>query len=96
MERTIPFTDKKEESFSILEWANLLKEKGSLMELVDRRLGSDFNKEEVLVMIKVALLCTKVTATQRPTMSSVVSILEGRTIVEEVYSETSEVLDEKR
>ena len=59
-------------------------------------LGSDFNKEEVLVMIKVALLCTKVTATQRPTMSSVVSILEGRTIVEEVYSETSEVLDEKR
>jgi len=73
-----------------------LKQKGDLMELVDRRLGSDFNKEQVLVMIKVALLCTQVTATLRPTMSSVVSILEGRSVVEEVVTETSEVLDEKR
>ncbi|TKY49221.1 leucine-rich repeat receptor serine/threonine-protein kinase [Spatholobus suberectus] len=87
---------QKEESFSILEWAHLLKEKGDLMELVDRRLGSDFNKEEVLVMIKVALLCTNVSAALRPTMSSVVSMLEGRTAVKEVVSETSEVLDEKK
>ncbi|RDX74701.1 putative leucine-rich repeat receptor-like serine/threonine-protein kinase, partial [Mucuna pruriens] len=87
---------QNEESFSILEWAHLLKEKGDLIELVDRRLGSEFNKEEVLVMIKVALLCTNVTATLRPTMSSVVSMLEGRTVVEDVVSEASEVLDEKK
>ncbi|KAK7389373.1 hypothetical protein VNO78_24339 [Psophocarpus tetragonolobus] len=86
----------KEESFSIVEWARLLKDKGDLMELVDRRLGLDFNKEEALVMIKVALLCTSVTATLRPTMSSVVSMLEGKTIVQEVLLETSEVLDEKK
>ncbi|KAI4333483.1 hypothetical protein L6164_018288 [Bauhinia variegata] len=43
--------------------ALLLKEKGNLMELVDGRLGSDFNEEEVIVMIKVALLCTSATAT---------------------------------
>nr|XP_007149541.1 hypothetical protein PHAVU_005G078900g [Phaseolus vulgaris]ESW21535.1 hypothetical protein PHAVU_005G078900g [Phaseolus vulgaris] len=87
---------QKEESFSILDWAHLLKQKGDLMELVDRRLGSEFNKEEALVMIKVALLCTQVTTTLRPTMSAVVSMLEGRNVVEEVVTETSEVLDEKR
>ncbi|KAL2331309.1 hypothetical protein Fmac_018890 [Flemingia macrophylla] len=87
---------QKVESFSILEWAHLLKEKGDLMDLVDRRLGSNFNKEEVLVMIKVALLCTNVTAALRPTMSSVVSMLEGITVAEEVIPDTSEALDEKK
>ncbi|QCE10158.1 serine/threonine-protein kinase PBS1 [Vigna unguiculata] len=87
---------QKEESFSILDWAHMLKEKCDLMELVDRRLGSDFNKEEVLVMIKVALLCTQVTTTLRPTMSSVVSILEGKSVAEEVVTEASELLDEKK
>ncbi|XP_027340613.1 probable leucine-rich repeat receptor-like serine/threonine-protein kinase At3g14840 [Abrus precatorius] len=87
---------KKEESFHLLEWARLLKEKGNLMELVDRRLGSDFNKEEVMVMINVALLCTNVSPTLRPTMSSVVSMLEGRTVVQEMVLETNEFLDEKK
>ncbi|BAT93310.1 hypothetical protein LR48_Vigan05g017600 [Vigna angularis] len=85
----------KEQSFSILEWANLLKEKGDLMELVDRRLGTDFNKEEVLVLIRVALLCTNVTTQRRPNMSSVVSMLEGRTVIEEVFSEEND-LEEKK
>ena len=35
-------------------------------------------------MIKVALLCTNDTAELRPTMSSVVSMLEGKTAVPEV------------
>ena len=47
-------------------------------------------------MIKVALLCTNVTASLRPTMSSVVSMLEGRIAVEKVVSNSSEVLDEKK
>ena len=66
------------------------------MELVDRRLGSNFNKEEAIVMINVALLCTNVSPTLRPTMSSVVSMLEGKTVVQELVSEPSEVLDEKK
>ncbi|KAK7272598.1 hypothetical protein RJT34_29303 [Clitoria ternatea] len=87
---------QKQESLYLLEWARMLREKGDLMELVDRRLGSDFNKEEVMVMINVAFLCTNVSPTLRPTMSSVVSMLEGRTIVKEVDLETSEVMDEKK
>jgi hypothetical protein len=65
------------------------------MELVDRRLGSDFNKQEALVMINVALLCTNVTSNLRPSMSSVVSMLEGTTMVPE-FVDSSEVMDEKK
>jgi serine/threonine protein kinase len=86
----------KEEAFYLLDWANMLKEKGDLMELVDRRLGSDFNKKEAMVMIDVALLCTNVTSNLRPSMSSVVSMLEGTTVVPEFVSDSSEVMDEKK
>jgi hypothetical protein len=74
----------------------MLKEKGDLMELIDRRLGSDFNKKEAMVMIDVALLCTNVTSNLRPSMSSVVSMLEGTTVVPEFVSDSSEVMDEKK
>ena len=66
------------------------------MELVDQRLRSDFNEEEVMVMIKVALLCTNVTPKLRPSMSSVLSMLEGGTLVPEFVSDPSEVMDEMK
>lgn len=74
----------------------MLKVEGKLIELVDERLGSNFNEEEVMVMIKVALLCTNATSNLRPTMSSVVSMLEGKSLVSEFTSNTSEVMDEMK
>lgn len=53
------------------------------MELVDPKLESDFNKEEALRVIKIALLCTNPSPALRPVMSEVVNMLEGRTIVQE-------------
>ncbi|WOH00793.1 hypothetical protein DCAR_0520168 [Daucus carota subsp. sativus] len=67
----------KQEPFYLLDWANELKAEGKLMELVDS-LGSEYKGEEVMLMIHVGLLCTNVTSSERPAMSSVVSILEGR------------------
>ncbi|KAG5551511.1 hypothetical protein RHGRI_009807 [Rhododendron griersonianum] len=66
----------------ILQDALVLKQKGNMMGLVDPKLGSDFNKIEVTGMINVALMCTNVSPTVRPAMSSVVSMLEGRTVPE--------------
>ncbi|KAI4333507.1 hypothetical protein L6164_018301 [Bauhinia variegata] len=94
--RTNTSLGSKEDSFYLLDWAHLLKEKGNLMELVDRRLGSDFSKEEVMVVINVALLCTNVSSTLRPAMSSVVSMMEGKIVVPQLVLEPSEVLDEKK
>ncbi|GMN43450.1 hypothetical protein TIFTF001_012651 [Ficus carica] len=42
----------------LLDWALVSQQKGNLMGLVDPKLESNFNKEEVARMIKVALLCT--------------------------------------
>ena len=67
----------------------VLQRKGNLMELVDPELGSELSKEEAIIMIKVALLCINPSAALRPTMSAVVSMLEGRTVVPELTMEAS-------
>ncbi|KAI3830925.1 hypothetical protein MKX03_010223, partial [Papaver bracteatum] len=59
--------------------ALILQGNGNLMELVDPKLESNFDKEEVLRMINIALMCTHTSPTLRPKMSSVISMLEGRT-----------------
>ena len=66
------------------------------MRLVDPKLGSDFNKEEVVRMIKVALLCTNPSPALRPSMSAVVSMLEGRTLVHELIMDPSVYADQLR
>ena len=63
--------------------ALVLQQKGNLMELVDPNLGTEFKKEEAIRMIKVALLCTNASPALRPTMSAVVSMLKGQTVVQE-------------
>ncbi|KAK9937783.1 hypothetical protein M0R45_014552 [Rubus argutus] len=77
------------ECFYLLDWALVLKEKGSLLDLIDPRLGSKFNKEDMMITINVALLCCNVSAALRPAMSSVVSMLEGRAPVQELVLDPS-------
>ena len=72
------------------------QQKGNLMGLVDPKLGSEFSHEEVVRMIKVALLCTNPSPALRPTMSSVVSMLEGRTLVHELIMDPSVYGDQSR
>lgn len=55
-----------------------MQQSGSIEELIDQRLGSDINKQEVERIVKVALLCTSATPSLRPIMSEVVGMLEGR------------------
>ncbi|KAH7545040.1 hypothetical protein FEM48_Zijuj01G0051200 [Ziziphus jujuba var. spinosa] len=62
------------------------------MELVDPRLGSDFNKEEVVRLIKVALLCTNPSPALRLTMSAVLR----HTIVPELIMDPSIYGDQLR
>ncbi|KAM5587858.1 hypothetical protein ABKV19_006349 [Rosa sericea] len=73
----------------LMDWALVLQQRGNLLELVDPRLGSNFSKKEAIRTIKVALLCANPTAALRPIMSAVVSMLEGRTPVDEVVLDPS-------
>ena len=47
------------------------------MEVIDPILEGDFQSEEAVRMIKVALLCPNSTLSLRPTMAEVVQMLEG-------------------
>eukprot|EP00258_Populus_trichocarpa_P031951 XP_024447970.1 probable LRR receptor-like serine/threonine-protein kinase At1g29720 isoform X3 [Populus trichocarpa] len=77
------------ENVCLLDWAHVLQKKENLMEIVDPKLQSEFNKEEAERMIKAALLCTNASPSLRPAMSEVVSMLEGQTSIPEVTSDPS-------
>ena len=62
--------------------AYVQQEQGNLLELVDPSLGPNYSKDEALTMLNLALLCTNPSPTLRPPMSSVVSMLEGKTPVQ--------------
>ncbi|KAI4323056.1 hypothetical protein L6164_022693 [Bauhinia variegata] len=72
----------KEEFVYLLDWAYVLQEQGNLLELVDPVLGSSFSPDEAMRMLNLALLCTNPSPTLRPSMSSVVSMLEGKTPIQ--------------
>ncbi|CAN1351725.1 Probable LRR receptor-like serine/threonine-protein kinase At1g07650, partial [Linum perenne] len=61
--------------------------RGCLLELIDPALGSDYSWGEVMLMMNVALLCANASPTLRPTMSQVVSMLEGRTAIQDFLSD---------
>ena len=67
--------------FPFLLQAYVLQEKGALLELVDPNLGANFSKEEAGQMLNLALVCTNPSPSLRPTMTTVVSMLEGHTPV---------------
>ncbi|PWA50603.1 serine/threonine/dual specificity protein kinase, catalytic domain-containing protein [Artemisia annua] len=66
-----------------------LNNTGNIMELVDSRLDSKYDMQEMMVVINLALLCTTISPTDRPAMSSVVSMLEGRIVPQSFVSEQS-------
>lgn len=67
--------------------AYVLQERGTLLELVDPDLGSEYSTEEAMVMLNVGLLCTNASPTLRPTMSQAVSMLEGWTDIQDLLSD---------
>ncbi|XP_038974428.1 probable LRR receptor-like serine/threonine-protein kinase At1g53440 [Phoenix dactylifera] len=69
----------EEDCVYLIDWAYVLQERGTLLELVDPSLGSNYSKEEALQMLNLALICTNPYPTLRPSMSTVVSMLNGKT-----------------
>ena len=76
--------------------AYVLQEQGNLLELVDPSLGSDCPADEALRMINLALLCTNPSPTLRPTMSSAVSMLEGKIAIQAPLIKRTSLNDDMR
>nr|XP_020149811.2 LOW QUALITY PROTEIN: proline-rich receptor-like protein kinase PERK1 [Aegilops tauschii subsp. strangulata] len=73
---------------SLVDWARPLLmralEDGNYDELVDARLGKDFNPNEIARMIACAAACVRHSARRRPRMSQVVRALEGDVSLEDL------------
>ncbi|XLT41866.1 hypothetical protein HN873_073158 [Arachis hypogaea] len=72
----------------LLDKAFHLQSTENIMALVDERLGLEVNPTEAENMLKVALLCTNVSPSLRPTMSEVVNMLEEKTSIPDVVPES--------
>ncbi|KAK9056896.1 hypothetical protein SSX86_024260 [Deinandra increscens subsp. villosa] len=72
----------KENQFVLLDRALALNVAGNLVDLVDPRLGSEYDIREMMVVINLALMCTSSSPTSRPLMSLVVSMLDRRIVPE--------------
>nr|GMD01716.1 putative LRR receptor-like serine/threonine-protein kinase [Ipomoea batatas] len=86
----VKYRSDDENCVCLLDWALDLQKKGNLIELMDPRLGSNYDKEGALRMIKVALLCTNPSPVLRPSMSTVVKMLEGHDDILEYKSDLHE------
>ncbi|KAG8043492.1 hypothetical protein GUJ93_ZPchr0458g22280 [Zizania palustris] len=78
----------REDKIYIFEWAWELYENNNPLGIVDPKL-TEFNEEEVLRAIHVALVCTQGSPHQRPSMSRVVSMLTGDMEVTEAVMKPS-------
>lgn len=84
------------DSVCLLDWAYRLQTSKQYEELFDERLESKINEEEAEIVVKVALLCTSGSPSTRPTMSDVVSMLEGKTCVPEIAPEVGRYFEDLR
>ena len=76
--------------------AYVLQEQGNLLELVDPNLGSSYSKVEALRLLEIALLCSNPSPSHRPSMSSVVVMIEGQAPVQAPIVKRTETNDNLR
>ncbi|XP_057540982.1 probable LRR receptor-like serine/threonine-protein kinase At1g53440 isoform X3 [Amaranthus tricolor] len=86
----------KEEFVYLLDWAYVLQEQGNLLELVDPNLGSSYSKVEALRLLEIALLCSNPSPSHRPSMSSVIVMIEGQAPVQAPIVKRTETNDNLR
>ncbi|XP_052183563.1 inactive protein kinase SELMODRAFT_444075-like [Diospyros lotus] len=72
----------------LTEWARPLLEECAIDELVDPRLGSNYNEQEVYCMLHAASLCIRRDPHSRPRMSQVLRVLEGDMIMDSTQLST--------
>uniref|UniRef100_A0A0E0PJN8 non-specific serine/threonine protein kinase n=1 Tax=Oryza rufipogon TaxID=4529 RepID=A0A0E0PJN8_ORYRU len=81
-----------ESEIYLFEWAWDLYEKEQPLGIVDPSL-MEYDKDEALRVIRVALLCTQGSPHQRPSMSKVVAMLTGEVEVAEVVTKPSYITE---
>lgn len=74
--RPIRYRVSQQETF-LVDWVMDCWEKGTILETIDSKLGDEYIELEVQIVLKLGMFCSHPVATVRPTMSSVMQILDG-------------------
>ncbi|KAK8550130.1 hypothetical protein V6N13_118659 [Hibiscus sabdariffa] len=80
--RALEFGKTVSQKGAMLEWVKKIQQEKKVEVLVDRELGSNYDRIEVGEMLQVALLCTQYLPAHRPKMFEVVWMLEGDGLAE--------------
>ncbi|PHT55831.1 putative LRR receptor-like serine/threonine-protein kinase [Capsicum baccatum] len=78
----------------LLDLAYVLHEQGKLMDLVDPKLGTDYSWTEASAILELAMMCTNPSPTLRPTMSEIVTVIEGKAKIRTMSSAFHPLTDE--
>ncbi|KAI3470770.1 hypothetical protein Pfo_027433 [Paulownia fortunei] len=78
------------EELILLDWVWDKWKEGSILEVVDPRLKGEYDEIEVVVVIKLGLLCSNNAPGKRPSMRQVVRYLEGEVPLPEVLAAPDE------
>lgn len=65
---------------NLVAWAKPYLNKGNVKQLADRRLGGDFDVDQMQCMVMITGLCVRATAACRPSMSQVVQLLSEEAV----------------
>ena len=65
-----------------------LYQTNEVLEIVDETTGDEYDKEEVLRMIQLGLLCTQASVAQRPSMSEIVAMLVSKRDINNLQTTT--------
>jgi hypothetical protein len=64
--------------------AGVLHDKGRILDLVDKKLASSYDRKQALTVLLLAMKCVNLSPTLRPKMSEVVSVLVGEKRMDEI------------
>ncbi|XP_065632098.1 LRR receptor-like serine/threonine-protein kinase IOS1 isoform X2 [Quercus suber] len=71
-----PVIGRSQDRTHISQWVSFMLAKGDIQNIVDPRLGGDFDVNSVWKAVEVAVVCVSPTSSRRPTMSQVVAELK--------------------
>ncbi|KAL6980572.1 L-type lectin-domain containing receptor kinase S.4 [Sarracenia purpurea var. burkii] len=83
------------EQLYLLDWVWERWKEGAVMEVVDPRLGGEFDEVEVVVVVKIGLMCSNSVPARRPSMRNVVRYLEGEVGLPELLAPPDEYEGQK-
>ncbi|KEH22963.1 putative protein kinase RLK-Pelle-L-LEC family [Medicago truncatula] len=66
-----------QEELVLVEWVWERYKEGRILEVMDPKLNGDFNESEVMMVLKLGLMCSNDVPTIRPSIRQVVRILDG-------------------